>query len=67
MGALAKSAPQDGYPYIILGQLYLERGQIDESLIMLQQAASMDLRPEEKKFVRDLRKRLRKLSHTNTK
>lgn len=67
LGALAKSAPQDGYPYIILGQLYLERGQIDESLIMLQKAASMDLRPEEKKFVRDLRKRLRKLSHTNTK
>lgn len=67
LGALAKSAPQDGYPYIVLGQLYLERGQIDESLIMLQKAANMDLRPEEKKFVRDLRKRLRKLSKTNKK
>lgn len=67
LAALAKSAPQDGYPYLTLGQLYLERGQIDESLIMLQKASELSLRPEEKKFVRNLKKRLRKVQQSDIK
>lgn len=58
LASLVKDAPQDGYPYLVLGQLYLERGQVDDSLAMLQKAADLNLRPEEKKFVEDLRNRL---------
>ncbi|MGM9999471.1 MAG: transglutaminase family protein [Candidatus Bruticola sp.] len=66
INSLTAEAPQDGYPYLVLGQLYLEKNHIAESLAMFNKAYSLELQPEEKKFIEALKTKLESVNNTES-
>ncbi|MGM9992972.1 MAG: transglutaminase family protein [Candidatus Bruticola sp.] len=62
--SLASEAPQDGYPYLVLGQLYLERNDIAQSLNMFNKACSLNLHTDEKQFIKVLKDKLEAIDTT---
>lgn len=58
MHRFAAEAPQEGYPYIVLAQLYMESGQTAKSLDALRRARKMQLPPEEMQFCAEMEEAL---------